>query len=172
MVTTNAASPEGPGANEPGPQAPSAKRSNGRRWVAVAFFVSLVVNLFLVGLILGRILHPEFMFGAGPYVREFGPVAGHVIQHLVGPLDQADRQTVMDEMKGHADDFTGLNLALRQQREILIRLLRADNFDRKAVDDAFAELRSRNLALQTAMETAFADAVQKLPASARKHLVP
>jgi len=168
MVTTDALPTPGP--QGPSTSGPGASRPRGRRWVAVGLFVSLVVNLFLVGLILGRILHPEFLFGGGAYVREFGPVAGRAIQHLVGPLDQADRQTVMDEMKGHADDFTGLNLALRQQREILIRLLRADNFDRKAVDDAFAELRRRNEALQAAMETAIADAVQKLPASARKHL--
>lgn len=157
-------------ADAPSAPAPSPRKSNGRRWMAIAFFVSLVVNLFLVGLILGRILQPQFLFGGGAYVREFGPVAGRAIQRLVSDLDQADRQTVMDELKGHADDFTGLNLALRQQREITIRLLRADNFDRKAVDDAFAELRNRNEALQAAMEMAIADAVQKLPASARKHL--
>jgi len=163
MVTTNAAP-------EPGPQAPGQKRSNGRRWLAVGFFVSLVVNLFLVGLILGRILHPGFLFGGGVYVREFGPVAGRVIQHLIGQLDEADRQSVMDQLKGHADDFSALNQDLREQRQTLIRLLRADTFDRKAVDDALVELRRRNDALQTAMESAIADAVEKLPASARKHL--
>ena len=163
MVTTTAAP-------EPGPQAPSQKRSNGRRWLAVGFFVSLVVNLFLVGLILGRVLHPGFLFGGGVYVREFGPVAGRVIQHLIGQLDDADRQSVMDQLKGHADDFTALNQNLREQRQTLVRLLRADSFDRKAVDDAFVELRRRNDALQAAMESAIADAVEKLPASARKHL--
>jgi uncharacterized membrane protein len=165
MVTTDALTTPGPS-----PIGPNPKRPNRRRWLAIGFFVSLVVNLFLAGLILGRILHPEFLFGGGAYVREFGPVAGHVIQHLIGQLDDADRQSVMDQLKGHADDFTALNQDLREQRQTLIRLLRADTFDRKAVDDALVELRRRNDALQAAMETAIADAVEKLPASARKHL--
>jgi uncharacterized membrane protein len=168
MVTTDAA-PE-PSPNAPGTKEPAVKKSNGRRWLAIAFFVSLVVNLFLVGLILGRVLHPDFLFGGGVYAREFGPVAGRVIQHLIGRLDEADRQTVLNELKGHVDDFTGLNLNLRQERQNLIKLLRADKFDRKAVDDAFAELQRRNDALQQAMAAAIADAVQKLPASARTHL--
>ena len=167
MVTTNAVSTP-----DPGPPAPGPKKSNGRRWLAIGFFVSLVINLFLVGLILGRILHPGFLFGGGMYVREFGPMAGRIVQHLVAHLDDSDRQTVLDELKGHADSISALNQGLREQRQTLMRLLKADSFDRKAVDDPWAELRRRNDALQEAMETAIADAVEKLPASARKQLAP
>jgi uncharacterized membrane protein len=167
MVTTNAVTSPDPGSPAPGPG-----MSNGRRWLAFGFFASLVVNLFLVGLILGRILHPGFLFGGGAYVQEFGPMAGRVIQHLVAHLADSDRQTVLDQLKSHADSIAALNQSLREQRQTLMRLLKADNFDRKAVDDALVELRRRNDALQEAMETAIADAVEKLPASARKQLAP
>ena len=160
MVTTNAVTTNGS----------SPKGTSCRRWLSVAFFVSLVANLFFAGLVVGRILHPGFLFGGGAYVREFGPMAGRAIQRLIGPLDEADRRAVIDDLKGHSDAFASLNRALRDQRHVLIGLLRADSFDRKAVDDALVELRRRSDAMQSAMETAVADAIQKLPASARKHL--
>jgi uncharacterized membrane protein len=134
MVTTDAAS-------DPSTPAPGPRKSNGRRWLAFGFFASLVVNLFLIGLILGRVLHPDFLFGGGEYAREFGPVAGRVIQHLVAHLNDSDRQTVLDELKSHGDSFAALNRDLREQRQTLMRLLKADDFDRKAVDDALVELR-------------------------------
>ena len=167
MVTTDPAPTPDPKFLAPGP-----RKSNGRRWLAFGFFASLVVNLFLVGLILGRVLHPGFLFGGGALVQEFGPMAGRVIQHLVAHLDDSDRQTVLDELKSHAGSIAALNQSLRDQRQTLMRLVKADNFDRKAVDDALVELRRRNDALMEAMETAIADAVEKLPASARKQLAP
>ena len=99
-------------------------------------------------------------------------MAGRVIQHLTERLNDSDRQMVLDELKSHADSISALNQSLRDQRQTLMRLLKADSFDRKAVDDALVELRRRNDALQEAMETAIADAVEKLPASARKQLAP
>jgi Spy/CpxP family protein refolding chaperone len=143
------------------------------RWMTVVLFLSLVVNLFFGGLALGRIFHPPFifgMFGGGGMMREFGPLAGHALQHLLGPLGRQDRDAAIAELRGHAPEFMSLGRAVREQRQAVLELMRADNFDRKAVDDAFAELRRRTDALQAAMESAVADAVQKLPPDARKQL--
>jgi uncharacterized membrane protein len=149
---------------------PSAPKS-GRRWVTVALFVSLVANVFLIGLCGGRIFHGHGWFDRQPqFARTMGPWAGRALDHLIDGLSDADRQIVQDSVSSHADELQKLTQAVREQRQVVARLLKAENFDRKAVDDAFTELRVRSDAMQTALQGAIADAVAKLSPAARKEL--
>jgi len=150
-------------------QAPRERGVN-RRWLTVALFASVIVNVFFGGLVAGRLLHREHWGGQSEYVERMGPMAGRVLQHLLAPLGSADRQIVLDTVGARSGDLLQLTHAVREQRDEIVRLFRADNFDRKAVDDAFVELRRRTDALQTAIASAISDAVEKLSPAARKQL--
>lgn len=149
---------------------PSAPKP-GRRWVTILLFVSLIANVFLIGLCGGRVFHRHGWFGRpSEFSQTMGPWAGRALDHLIGPLSSADRQIVVDSVRAHGDELQKLTQAVHDQRQVVAQLLRADNFDRKAIDDAFTELRRRTDAMQTALQGAVADAVAKLSPAARKEL--
>jgi uncharacterized membrane protein len=63
-----------------------------------------------------------------------------------------------------------INREIRDQRKVVAQLLKADNYDRKALNDAFAELRRRTDSMQETLQAAVGDAVAKLSPAARKQL--
>jgi uncharacterized membrane protein len=147
------------------------ERKSSRRWVTIFLFLSLVANVFLAGLLAGRFLHHGDWFGGQPaYVQQMGPFAGHALQRLLEPLDDSDRQIVLDTVKSHADELMQINREIREQRKLVAQLLKADNYDRKALNDAFAELRRRTDSMQETLQAAVGDAVGKLSPTARKQL--
>ena len=158
--------------NEPMPSDRTpAEQKSCRRWLTVLLFVSLIANVFLLGLVGGRLLHLGGWFWGRPaYVQQLGPMAGRALQHLLSPLSAADRQIVLDTVHGHVDELQQINQSIRDQRKVVAQLLKADTFDRKAVDDAFAELRRRTDAMQAKLEAAVSDAIEKLSPAARNQL--
>jgi uncharacterized membrane protein len=150
---------------------PVTERKSHRRWLTIFLFLSLIANVFLGGLLAGRFLHHGDWFGGQPaYVQQMGPFAGHALQRLLEPLDDSDRQIVLDTVKSHADEFMQINREIRDQRKLVAQLLKAEKYDRKAVDDAFAELRRRTDSMQETLQAAVGDAVGKLSPAARKQL--
>jgi uncharacterized membrane protein len=146
------------------------ERKSSRRWLTIFLFLSLIANVFLAGLLAGRFLHWGEWFGGQPaYVQQMG-FAGHALQRLLEPLDDSDRQIVLDTVKSHADELMQINRQIREQRKLVAQLLRADNYDRKALNDAFAELRRRTDSMQETLQAAVGDAVGKLSPAARKQL--
>jgi Spy/CpxP family protein refolding chaperone len=141
-----------------------------RRLLAIAFFVSLVLNLFLAGLVVGHLAHGELWPWRTHYAREFGPFAGRALDRLVHSLDESDRQTVIETMRAHGAELARLGKAMHDQREAIEQLIRAPQFDRKTVEAAFAEMRKRGDEMQMAMGTALLDAIEKLPPQARQRL--
>jgi uncharacterized membrane protein len=148
-----------------------ARPKSGRRWLTILLFVSLVANVFLLGLFGGRLFHRHDWFDRQTeYAQQMGPIAGRALERLVRPLDAADREVVIDTVRGHADELQKIYQSVHDQRELVAQLLRADKFDRKAVDDAFAELRRRTDTMQQTLQAAVADAVAKLSPAARRQL--
>ena len=141
-----------------------------RRWLAGGLFVSVVVNLFLAGLIFGQLLRPGFWEPPNPYVADLGQQAAHIVLRMTHDLDRSERQVFVDTMKAHSADLIPLGDQLRQQRQQVLKLLRADPLDRAAIDKAFAELQQRNRAFERAFEDAAVEAAGKLSADARQQL--
>ena len=148
----------------------SAPTTTRRRWLAGGLFISVVVNLFLAGLIIGQLLRPGFWEPPNPYVADLGTQAGHIVVRMTHDLDRADRRIFVDAMKAHSADLVPLGDQLRQQRQEVLKLLRSEPLDRQAVDTAFAELQQRTRAFETAFENAAVEAAGKLSADARQHL--
>ena len=154
----------------PSDRTPGGQKSR-RGWINLLLFVSLVANVFLIAMCGGRLLHRMDWFGNQPaYVQQIGPMAGRALQHMLSPLSTADRQIVLDTVQSRADELQRINQSIREQRKLVAQLLKADPFDRKAVDDAFAELRRRTDQLQSTLQAALSDAVAKLSPAARKQL--
>ncbi len=141
-----------------------------RRLLAIALFVSVVLNLFVGGLVVGHLLHGGLWPWRSPYAKEFGPFAGRALQRLVHSLDEADRKTVIDTMRAHGEELARLGKAMHDQREAIEQLIRQPAFDRKAVEAALAEMRKRGDEMQMAMGAALLDAIEKLPPQARQRL--
>jgi len=146
-------------------------RPDSRRWMTILLFVSLAANVFLLALFGGRMFHRHHLLDRPPeYVAEMGPMANRALDRLVGPLSAADREIVLNTVRSHAGDLQQIYQSVHEQRQLVAQLLRADKFDRKAVDDAFSELRRRTDTMQSTLQAAVADAIAKLSPAARKQL--
>jgi hypothetical protein len=141
-----------------------------RRLLAIVLFISVVLNLFLGGITLGRMLHGDIWPWENPYVHEFGFFAGRAVQKLVRDLDSTDRDIVVDALRAHRDQLLQLSAAMHDQRQKVEVLIRAPQFDRKATEEAFAEMRKRGDDMQAALGAAILDAIEKLPPDARQRL--
>jgi uncharacterized membrane protein len=141
-----------------------------RRLLAIVLFISVVLNLFLGGMTLGRMLHGDTWPWENPYVHEFGYFAGKAVQKLVRDLNSADRDTVVDTLRAHRAELAQLSVAMHDQREKVETLMRAPQFDPKATEEAFAEMRQRGDDMQTALGKAILEAVAKLSPEARQRL--
>jgi uncharacterized membrane protein len=143
----------------------------GRGWLTALLFVSLIGNVFFLGLFGARLMNLHEWFERRPaYVQQLGPMAGYALQHLLSPLNESDRQIVVGSVNAHLAELQQINQSIREQRKVVAQLLKADNYDRKAVDEAFAELRRRTDVMQTALQQALSEAVEKLSPAARKQL--
>ena len=141
-----------------------------RRLLAIVLFISVVLNLFLGGITLGRMLHGDTWPWENPYVHEFGFFAGRAVQKLVRDLDSSDRDIVVDALRAHRDELLKLSTAMHDQRARVEVLIRAPQFDRKATEESFAEMRKRGDDMQAALGAAILDAVEKLSPDARQRL--
>jgi uncharacterized membrane protein len=141
-----------------------------RRLLAIVLFVSVVLNLFLGGITLGRMLHGDIWPWENPYIREFGPFTGHAVQKLVRNLDSADRAIVIDTLRAHRDELGNFSKQMRDQREKMKVLLHAPQFDRKEAERALAKMIKRGGDMQTALGEVILDAIEKLPPDARARL--
>jgi len=141
-----------------------------RNWLAGGLFVSVVVNLFLAGLIIGQLLRPGFWEPPNPYVADLGQQAAHIVLRMTHALDADDQRLFVENMKAHSADLIPLGDQLRQQRQRVLELLRAEPLDRAALDKAFADLQQRSRSFEAAFENATVEAAAKLPPDARRHL--
>ena len=141
-----------------------------RHWLAGGLFVSVVVNLFLAGLIIGQLLRPGFWEPPNPYVADLGQQAAHIVVRMTHQLDADNQRLFVQSMKVHSADLIPLGDQLLQQRRRVLELLRAEPVDRAALDKAFTDLQQRSRAFETAFENATAEAAAKLPPDARRHL--
>ncbi|MGQ0663553.1 MAG: periplasmic heavy metal sensor [Pseudomonadota bacterium] len=139
------------------------------KWLAIALFVSLGVNLFLVGLMAGRYLGPS----APPFASGPSPAGDRpwFIHRMAENLPPEHRQVFEDAMAERRRDMGAANAAMREARRRVRDALVAEPFDRAALEAALADLRNRALDSQKAVHDAIAGAAQRLPPEARRPLV-
>ena len=159
--------------------------ARGAKWLAVAFVVSLGANLFLGGLIAGRMFAgtPEpatappaaiatqpdrpFPQGAGP--QGAGPMGGP-LQRMYFALSPEHRPIFEQVMASHRRELAAANGAVREARLKIRDALLAEPFDRDAFLAATNGLIARSNEQQKAAVDAIIDAVTRLPPAARREL--
>lgn len=160
------------------------------RWRGAALFASVCLNLFLVGLMIGGSvpLHhrPHWLGGpdrraeapphpgqpgrpgapGGPGREASGPQLA--FRQAVQALPDSDRHAFEEAMEAVRSDIQSSQRALRQSRQRINDAIRAEPFDKKALLDAFAEVRQRLEAIQQRQHAGTAEALAKLSPDIRR----
>ncbi|NNE82083.1 MAG: periplasmic heavy metal sensor [Silicimonas sp.] len=96
-----------------------------RSWIKAILFVSLALNLLVVGAIVGRFLSPD-----GPRSRDRveGPVRSVIGEPFVRALSWDDRRALLEDLKSETPRIRETRENLRQRFEAFLVALRADPF--------------------------------------------
>ncbi|MFN3513647.1 MAG: periplasmic heavy metal sensor [Phenylobacterium sp.] len=133
----------------------------GSRRLTVLLVVSLALNLFLVGTVLGGLVVGRRMQGEGPTPRAGGP-----------PLWSAARGLSEDQRHAYGELLRDREIraelrSARLARAEAWRRLGAEPFDAEGARRALAEARAKELAARTAMEDRIVDFAGDLSAGDR-----
>ncbi|MGH6879292.1 periplasmic heavy metal sensor [Hypericibacter sp.] len=123
-------------------------------WLAVALLVSLGANLFLGGMMAGRLLHHGM---GGPRMEMMGG-AGQVnwiVKRIAEDLPAAQQDVFRDAMNARKDQLVAMGKELREAREAVKAAIQTKPFDRAAYDNAATAMSQR----QTTFSAELADAV-------------
>jgi len=128
--------------------------------LAVALAVSVLVNLFLAGVIVGQITFPGFHFGGG------NP-PGLVAREEIRALPDNERRAFIHVMRSHQADMKTLREHVREARRAVAEALGAPTYDRKLLEARFAALRQAQEAQSTAQHEAIIEALGTLSPASR-----
>ncbi len=151
----------------PDPRTPSGRRT---RWLAIGLFASVLLNLFLAGMVTGRLA------GAGPVGEMFAPAAApaasgrELMRERFRALPLADRLRFRAAMAAHRDTLRPTGAALLRARLRVLTVLAAPTYDPQAMADALAAVRQATTAAQVAMHEALVQALGALSPAARARL--
>jgi Spy/CpxP family protein refolding chaperone len=127
--------------------------------IAVALLVSLGANLFLGGMMAGRLLHRGF---GGPHMERLGG-AGQVnwiVKRIAEDLPESQRDAFRDAMGTRKDQLVAMGKELRDAREAVKAAIEARPFDRAAYDNATATMGQRQAAFGGELADAVGDAIE------------
>lgn len=137
--------------------------SGDRRWLIGGLIVSLLVNLFLAGVLTGRFLFSPRQ----PQVQAAAVMRADAIRQL--PEEERLRYNVVMAAQGPALR-TG-RLHLRQLRQQVREAIAAPHYDAALVARRFEELRNAQQAQQTLQQNALAQALGQLSAQSRASVI-
>jgi uncharacterized membrane protein len=138
--------------------------SGERRWLVGGLAVSLLVNLFLAGMLTGR-----FLFSPRPpaQAQAAAVVRPNAIREL--PEDERLRFNVVMAAQGPA--LRAGRLKLRQLRQQVREAIAAPHYDAALVAKRFADLRSANQDQQILQQNTLAQALGQLSAASRASVI-
>jgi len=143
------------------------------KWVLLALVVSLGLNLFVGGLVVGgRFHHPP----PGAFLHERHVDAKNeprvflFVNRMARELPPDERRNFMTVVNGYRGELTEADRNLRDARKRVREAMAAEPFDRAALENAFADVRVRFDDLQKVLHGALADAASRLPPDARQRL--
>ncbi|GAB5445260.1 periplasmic heavy metal sensor [Gymnodinialimonas sp.] len=137
------------------------------RWLKLVLAVSLALNLAVVGLIAGAV-----MSGGGPRDAGGAPLALRALG--LGPFERAlsreDRAELRERLEGAGVELREERRAIGRSLRAVEEALRAEPFDRAAVDAAFARSRGLVVSLQETGHGALLDQIESMSAAEREAL--
>lgn len=148
-------------------RAPPLARPADGRWRTWALLASLVANLFLGGVLLGRNLapaQPAAPVGSGARAGGGGMAA------RARSLPTAERLKFMAVFARHRAEIRAARAELHLKGDLSRAAMTANPYDRARAEAAFADVRAASARLQAALQTALADAAADLSPEARGQL--
>ena len=138
---------------------------SGRPLVVVALALSVLANIFLVGVVSGRLV-----FATSPRPAGHGrPIVPGV---LVRTLPAEDRKRFTSVMRLHREAIARAHAAVAAAKSAAESDIAAPTYDRAKVEADFAAVRLANAADQEAVHAAYAEALATLGPASRATLVP
>lgn len=131
------------------------------RWVAIALAVSVALNLFLGGLIAGRL--------TGQATQ--GVQAKRNLDELLAPLPEAKRALVRREVRRVMPDVRRDLQATQRARAALAEEFARAQPDPAAIDRHFREVQTRTTSMQESLQQAFKRAAAELTPEERRTLI-
>lgn len=147
------------------------------RWLAIGLFASVGLNVFVVGAMVGgwaRGRHMPPPIAAAP--EAVAPSAGEAtargfLQRMMAALPPDQQPGFEAKLQSHRPAIQQAQQELRAARLKLRDRVTAETVDRAGIEAAYAELRTRNAAVQKAIHDAVIDASIDLPAESRRMMV-
>lgn len=137
-----------------------------RRWITVlaaALLLSLGLNLFLGGVMAGRMIGQQ-----GGLALEMNPANLKIgIQRVLRTLPEADAEVMRGMFEAQRGDLRQRFVALQQARKTVGEVLRAEPFDAAAFTAAYDTMQARAQEVQAAVHAVIKSAVPQLSAEAR-----
>jgi uncharacterized membrane protein len=131
----------------------------------VLLFVSVAANLLVAGFVVAR-------FAGGPPPGFGGGDIDRLVTLGIGsfprPIQDEIRQNVRDQRMKFRTYLDGI----RTSRQKMFEVMRAPDFDRAALDGAFADLRDDLNGIQMLGQSIVGDAVAAAPADVRAQIRP
>jgi uncharacterized membrane protein len=134
------------------------------RWAMVALGASILLNLFLAGVVVGRLTVPGWSVSQPPNA---GAILGLFPRAQIRELPFSEKNAFWAAMRGHAAEVRAAHARLLEARREVIAAIGAPVFDRAKLDAKLVVLRQAALDQQVAGEKAAADGLAVLNAQSR-----
>jgi uncharacterized membrane protein len=138
--------------------------SGDRRWLVAGLAASLLVNLFLAGMLTGR-----FLFSPRPPAQ--AQAAAVMRRNAIRELPEGERLRFNVIMAAQGPALRTGRLKLRQLRQQVREAIAAPHYDAALVAKRFADLRAANQAQQTLQQNTLAQALGQLSAASRASVI-
>lgn len=129
--------------------------------LAIACAVSVLLNLFLAGIIVGRITLPGF--------RSPGP-GGMALREEIRVLPDTERRAFIHVMRSHQAEMRALHEHVHDARRAAAEAIGAPTYDRKLLEARFAAVQQAQDAQGTAQNEAVIEALGTLSPAARAEI--
>lgn len=129
---------------------------------SVALFLSLAVNLLLLGFLASRLVQPAETDGIGHTT--------FVLERLASTLPGADAQILRAEWAAHGDAISTSEADARTARERIRATLRTEPLDPAALDAAMTSFRQCRTAQHQVLQAVLRAAILRMSADGRRTL--
>lgn len=109
-----------------------------RWWLLPLLFISLAINLLVVGVVVGWLVSPN----GSKQVREFGPARGLVGEPFLKALPPAQRRELIQEARRESRGLRETRESLRSRFEAFLTAIRAQPYNPDAAANLLGEQRN------------------------------
>ena len=143
---------------------PDTPKPAARRWLLPVLFLSLALNLLVVGVFVGRLFAP---MDSRKGERIAGPIRSVVGEPFVRALTREDRRAMLAEFKREGPRIRESREALRRQVQAFLAALRSDPFDPDEVRRLMQNQRQSARSRQALGETLLLNRLQDMSGEER-----